>query len=443
MSVIEQYRARLRAAAERMSSLQDALVAERSRHRPAIAVIGMACRFPKDYRDPESFFDGLLEGRDSVSTSSRPGAHRRAGYLDQVRSFDAAFFGITPREAAALDPQQRLLLEVTWEALEHAGCPPSRIAHDPVGVFVGLTSSDYLELSLASAERDIYSLTGNGHCFAAGRIAYTLGFQGPALTIDTACSSALVAIHQATRSLRDGESTIAIAGAANLLLSPSTSMLLEQSGALSPEDRCKAFDAAADGFVRGEGVGVVVLERLDDALRRGDPVLAVIRGSAVNQDGRSTGLTAPNVRAQQDMLRRALADAGLRPKDVGFIETHGTGTALGDPIELAALHEVYGDTPCVLGAVKSNVGHLEAAAGMAGFIKAVGCLQRRVIPPNLHFQRLNPHAASTGAGFVLPTAPHPWPSTSAPRRAGVSAFGMSGTNAHVLLEQAPATDEPP
>ncbi|MDC0667761.1 type I polyketide synthase [Nannocystis radixulma] len=450
-SPIDEYRARLRTAMERMNELRDALAAERRARREPIAIIGVGGRFPPDRHDPEQFFAALLRGEDATGERppARGGSHQgfgRGGWLHDVRGFDAAFFGISPREAAAMDPQQRLLLECTWEALERAGRPADQLADTRVGVFVGLCANDYLGLALdrGPAGRDIYALTGNGHAFAAGRLAFTFGFQGPCLTVDTACSSSLVAVHLAVRSLRDGDSHLAVAAGVHLLLSPTSGVLLAQSGALAPDGRCKTFDAAADGFTRGEGCGVVVLKRLADARRDGDPVLAVIRGTATNQDGRQAGFTAPSVLAQEAMLRHALADAGLAPEDIGYVETHGTGTALGDPIELAALAAVFGGPrqgpPCILGAVKTNLGHLEAAAGVVGLIKATLCLQRGVVPPNLHFHRLNPHAA--GAPFTFPTAPHPWPA-GAPRRAGVSSFGMSGSNAHVVLEAAPPDDLSP
>ena len=442
---LDEYRARLRTAMDRMTELRDALAAERSARREPIAVIGLGGRFPPGLGDPDELFDALLRGEDA--TRDPPAARfpapaeglGRAGWLRDVRGFDAAFFAISPREAAAMDPQQRLLLECTWEALERAGQPAERLTGARVGVFVGLGACDYLDLALGHgpAGRDIYALTGNGHAFAAGRLAFSFGFQGPCLTVDTACSSSLVAVHLAVRCLRDGDSDLAVAGGVQLTLSATSGALLARSGALAPDGRCKTFDAAADGFTRGEGCGVVVLKRLRDARRDGDPVLAVIRGSATNQDGRSTGFTAPSVPAQAAMLRQALADADLAPDDIGFIETHGTGTAVGDPIELAALTAVFGarTTPLILGAVKTNLGHLEAAAGITGLIKTVLCLHRGVIPPNLHFVKPNPLAAGR---FTFPTTPVP-----APRRAGVSAFGMSGSNAHIILEAAPDDDAPP
>ncbi|PRQ04164.1 Erythronolide synthase, modules 1 and 2 [Enhygromyxa salina] len=453
-TTLEDYRTRLQLALGRLAELRSELERQRRATREPIAIVGMGCRLPPAIRSPEQLFEALLAGHDAVREAppARFGELAglpRAGYLDEVAEFDAEFFAIAPREAAAIDPQQRLLLEVVWEALERGGLVPAALPADRVGMFVGLGASDYAELSLTGpAERsDIYTLTGVGASFASGRLAYHLGFRGPCLTLDTACSSSLVALHLAVQSLRRRETEVAIAAGVQLLLTPTSSGLLGRSGALAADGYCKAFDAGADGFVRGEGCAAVVLKRLSDALRDRDPIAAVVRGTASNQDGRSTGLTAPNVLAQRQLLRRALSDAGLPAASLGLIETHGTGTALGDPIELEALADVFAssddDAPIVLGALKSNLGHLEAAAGLAGVIKAAVCLERGLIPPNLHFHALNPHApASALTRFELPTAPRPWPAASdgGPRRAGVSAFGMSGTNAHVIVEQAPACE---
>ena len=445
---VDEYRDRLRVAMDRMTRLRATLEAERRARSEPIAIIGIGGRFPPDEADPDRFFARQLAGQDATSEPS-PERHgpeyatfRRGGYLRDVRGFDAAFFGLAPREAAAMDPQQRLLLEATWEALERAGQAPAQLVGRRVGCFVGLTAADYLGLALGHgpAGRDIYTLTGNGHCFAAGRLAFTFGFQGPCMTVDTACSSSLVAVHLAVRSLRDGESALAVAAGVHLVLASTSAVLLAGSGALAPDGRCKAFDAAADGFTRGEGCGVLVLKRLSDARRDHDPILALIRGSATNQDGRSAGFTAPSAPAQAAMLRQALADAGLSPGDIGLLETHGTGTALGDPIELQALADVFGGPrpePLILGALKSHIGHLEAAAGIAGLIKAIACLRAGQVPPNLHFARLNPHADLGDARFLFPTTVTTWPKGQAPRRAGVSSFGMSGSNAHIILEEAP------
>nr|AYM54557.1 hypothetical protein [Racemicystis crocea] len=426
-----------------------------------IAIIGMALRLPGGASTPESFLKLLEEGTDTISRvpaerfrwdsfggdeseSALVGARWGAFLQEDVSLFDAAFFGISPREAQAMDPQQRLLLEVAWEALERAGQPPDRLVGSRSGVFLGMMTNDYAKLlaERGVAEQDVYAATGNGHCFPAGRLSYVLGLTGPSMTVDTACSSSLVAIHLGCQSLRSGESSLVLAGGVNLMLSASTTRLTASTGALSPEGRCKAFDASANGFVRGEGCGVVVLKRLSEAERDGDPILAVIRGSAVNQDGRSTGLTAPNVLSQQELLRQALESSGATAEDIAYVETHGTGTSLGDPIEFEALKAVLGKpradgSRVVLGALKSNMGHLEAAAGVAGLIKAVLCLQHEVIPRNLHFETLNPRISLTGTPFAIPTETAPWEANGKPRCAGVSSFGLSGTNAHVILEEAP------
>ncbi|MEZ4432008.1 MAG: beta-ketoacyl synthase N-terminal-like domain-containing protein [bacterium] len=446
-SPVDQYRERLAQAMQRLGALRDALTAERRRHRAPVAVVGIGCRLPGGVDDPERFFDGLLAGRDHVgpAPAARFGEAAAAlppgGWLADVAGFDAGFFGISPREAAALDPQHRLLLEVAWEAFERAGLPPAALPADRVGVFVGIAGGDYLPRLLADSP-DVYAITGNGGAFASGRLAYSFGFRGPAVALDTACSSSLVALHLAVASLRRGECDVALVGGVNVIVEPDGTRLLQASGALSPRGRCAAFDASADGFARAEGAVAVVLRRLEDAEAAGDPVLAIVRGSAINQDGRSTGLTAPNVAAQRTLLRAALADAGVAPGEIGYIEAHGTGTALGDPIEFDAIQASYGINatnamPCVIGAVKSNLGHLEAAAGLAGLVKVIGALRRGQIPANLHYTRPNPHLAIDGTRFVLPAAPLPFPAAEHPRRAAVSAFGMSGTNAHVIVEAAP------
>jgi acyl transferase domain-containing protein len=436
---------------------------ERQKSEP-IAVIGMACRFPGGGDTPEAFFRFLKEGGDAVTqvpadrwrldatedTASTPEgrAIRWGAFLrEPLDRFDARFFGISPREAAHLDPQQRLVLELAWEALERAGLDPARLVGSSSGVFLGISTNDYLDLCKAAGPEgeDVYAATGNGHAFAAGRLSYVLGFQGPSLTVDTVCSSSLVALHLACQSLRAGEATLGLAGGVNLMLSPDTTWLTATTQGLSPDGRCKTFDAAANGFVRSEGCGMVVLKLLSDAQRDGDPILALIRGSAVNQDGRSTGLTTPNVLSQQAMLRQALASARVAPEEIGYVEAHGTGTSLGDPIEFEALRAVVGQpradgATCVLGAVKSNIGHLEAAAGIAGLIKVVMAFQEEMIPGNLHFRALNPRMSLEGTPFVIPTENRPWPRGYGARLAGVSSFGMSGTNAHVVLEEPPAPE---
>ncbi|WP_168211339.1 type I polyketide synthase [Actinosynnema sp. ALI-1.44] len=415
-----------------------------------IAIIGMGCRLP-GASGPAEFWRLLDEGTDAVTevpaqrwahTGAQDGAARWGAFLPAVDGFDAAFFGITPREAKAMDPQQRLLLEVLWEALEDGGVRPSSLAGSRTGVFVGVVVNDYDRVS--TSNRDIYTVTGNGHSFPAGRLSYQFDLQGPSMTVDTACSSSLVAVHLACRSLRDGESEMALAGGVNLMLDPDMTGMLVTSGALSPDGRCRTFDSHANGYVRGEGCGMLVLKRLSDAEAAGDPVLAVIRGSSVNSDGRSSGITAPNVSAQKSLLRQAVHDAQVSGEDIGYVETHGTGTPLGDPVEIAALTDVVGrpradGSVCVLGAVKTNIGHLEAAAGVAGLIKIVLALRHERIPANLHFRTLNPRIELDETALTLATRPVPWPATATrPRLAGVSSFGISGTNAHVIVGEAPA-----
>lgn len=422
-----------------------------------MAVVGIGCRFPGGAEGPEGYWYALTRGIDAISEvpadrwdadaffDEDPLAPGRmpskwGGFLPDVAGFDADFFGISPREAEAMDPQQRLLLEVAWEALEHAGIAPNSLGGTRTGVMMGVYYSEYQAASAANPDSiDAYSATGNAHSVTVGRVAYSLGLQGPAVAVDTACSSSLVAVHLACQSLRLRESDLALAGGVNLILRPETQLALAKWGMLSPRGRCHSFDAGADGFVRGEGAGVVVLKRLTDAVRDGDRVLAVVRGSAVNQDGRSNGLTAPNSLAQRDVISRALASAEMTPSSIGFVETHGTGTALGDPIEFEALAATYGrgTDPCALGAVKSNMGHLEGAAGIAGFIKAALAVQRAQIPPNLHFAQWNPAIDASSTRLFVPTEVATWPADAGPRRAAVSSFGLGGTNAHVVLEQGP------
>jgi acyl transferase domain-containing protein len=344
-----------------------------------------------------------------------------------------------------MDPQQRLLLEVTWEALQDAGQVPERLAGTRAGVFIGIATNDYGRLQWNDLERiDAYSGTGNASSIAANRISYLFDFRGPSLAIDTACSSSLVAVHLACCSLRNGESTLALAGGVNLILSPAIAINFTKAGAMAPDGRCKAFDARANGYVRSEGAGVVVLKPLSNALADGDPIYAVIRGSAVNQDGRSNGLMAPNPLAQEAVLREAYRQAAVSPGKVQYVEAHGTGTLLGDPIEAKALGTVLGverppGRPCALGSVKTNLGHLEAAAGIAGLIKVALALRHREIPPSLHFEKPNPHISFDGLPLRVQTALVPWPAESGPALAGVSSFGFGGTNAHVVLEEAPPT----
>ncbi|WP_437759716.1 non-ribosomal peptide synthase/polyketide synthase [Sorangium sp. So ce1389] len=437
---------------------------ERAKSEP-IAIVGAGCRFPGGADSPEEFWRLLTSGVDAIGevpperwsldaaasggATPEQRAARWGAFLKGVDLFDADFFSIAPREAVTLDPQQRILLEVAWEALENAGIVPAELMGSRSGVFLGITYDDYRELcqQVDPEALELYAATGNGHCFPPGRISYVLGLNGPSLAVDTACSSSLVAVHMACNSLRRGECSLALAGGISLMLTPTMTNVITRIGALAPDGRCKTFDARANGFVRGEGCGVVVLKRLSDALRDGDPILALLRGSAVTQDGRSAGLTAPSPAAQKAMLVQALENARVSPSDITFIETHGTGTSLGDPIEFEALAEVLGQarpegSSCVLGALKTNIGHLEPAAGVAGLIKTVLALQHEEIPPNLHFKKLNPRISLEGTPFVIPAEPVPWKAGERPRLAGVSAFGMSGTNAHVVVEEAPPRPAP-
>jgi acyl transferase domain-containing protein/acyl carrier protein len=429
-----------------------------------IAIIGIGCRFPGGADGPEALWQLLRDGVDAIVDVPRarwdaealydpdPQARgktstRRGGFLGDVSGFDARFFGIAPREAESLDPQQRLLLEVAWEALEHAGLAPDRLKGTRSGVFVGTCFDDYARLRLNAGDLsaiDAYTGTGVERCFAAGRLAYVLGLQGPAMHVDTACSTSLVALHLACQSLRTGESDLALTGAANLILTPENTICFSRLSALAPDGRCKTFDAAADGYGRGEGCGVLVLKRLSTAVADGDRVLALVRGSAVNHDGASSGLTVPNGLAQQAVIRQALDHAGVSPHDVSYVEAHGTGTPLGDPIEIAALGAVLGagraeNDRFLVGSVKTNLGHLEPAAGVAGVIKVVLSMLHGEIPAHLHFHTPNPLLLLDEAHAAVPTALTPW-QPAGRRIAGVSSFGMSGTNAHVVLEEAPASE---
>lgn len=433
---------------------------ERSAREP-IAVIGLGCRVPGGGNDAGSFWQLMRDGVDAIGPvppgrwdadalydpdPEVPGriATREGGFIGPVDGFDATFFGIAPREAQGMDPQQRLLLEVSWEALENAGQAPDRLEGSRTGVYMGMCSSDYAYLQLMSGDRallDAHFTSGIAHSIGSGRLSYLLGLQGPSITLDTACSSSLVAVHLACQALRAGDCRMALAGGVNLILSPDLYIALSHSRMLAPDGRCKTFDAAADGFARGEGCGVVVLKRLSDAQADGDRVLAVIRGSAVNQDGPSSGLTAPNGPAQEAVIREALAQAGVAPDEVGYIEAHGTGTQLGDPLEVQALGAVFGSQrvqPLWLGSVKTNIGHLEAAAGVTGLIKLVLALQHRELPPHLHFHTPSPHIPWADFALRVPTELTPWQPIDGRRIAGVSSFGFSGTNAHVVLEEAPA-----
>ncbi|MBI2374775.1 MAG: SDR family NAD(P)-dependent oxidoreductase [Deltaproteobacteria bacterium] len=425
-----------------------------------IAIVGLDGRFPSA-PDPDSFWTLLREGRDAVTEvpssrwnaaelfdpdPDRPGtvASKWGGFLEGVDAFDAALFGLSRAEAASMDPQQRILLEVAWRALESGGYSPRSLGGSRTGVFVGITGSDFANLLLARGLGEIETHFGSGtsHSVAAGRISYSFGFHGPSMAVDTACSSSLVAVHLAAQSLRARECDLALAGGVNLTLSPVGAVVLSRAHMMSPDGKCKAFDADANGFVRGEGCALIVLKRLSDALRAGDRVRAVIRGSAVNQDGRSAGITAPNGQAQEAVIRAALSSSRVESGSLSYVEAHGTGTVLGDPIEAHALAAVFGTgrskrSPLVIGSVKTNLGHLEAAAGIAGLVKTVLALENGWIPANLHFRRLNPHIDLGESAIEVAANGRAWPRASEPRRAGVSSFGFSGTNVHLILEEAP------
>ncbi|SNS58920.1 polyketide synthase 2/polyketide synthase 5 [Asanoa hainanensis] len=410
-----------------------------------IAIVGIGCRLPGDVDSPAALWRLLADGRDAVGPfpagRPAPGAATPpdGGWLTDVSGFDADFFGVSRREADVLDPQHRLMLEVVWEAFEHAGLAPDRLSGEPTGVYLGLSYDEYMQRLAGQPEELAGGILTNGHCVAAGRISYLLGLHGPAVTVDTACSSGLVAVHQAAQALRDRECDVAVAGAVNLIVDERTTREFSRFGMLSPTGRCRAFDTHADGFVRSEGAGAVVLKRLGDALREGDRILAVVRGSAVNQDGRSDGLSAPSAEAQEQVYRAALVRAGLDASQVGYVEAHGTGTRLGDPTELTSLTRVYGGQgrAVAIGSIKTNVGHLEPAAGIVGLIKTVLSLDYGLIPGNLHFTGWTPGTDPSAAGLFVPTGTTRWPDGAAVRRAAVSSFGFSGTNAHVVLEEAP------
>lgn len=444
---------------------QELDAAQAGRSEP-IAIVGMGCRVP-GADGPEAFWELLAEGRDAIREVPRhrwnvdalydptPGAagkvySRDGGYIDNVDMFDAAFFGITAREAATMDPQQRVLLEMAWEALEHAGIAPASLKGTPTGVFVGVTSADYacLQLEQNHLPDDPYFSSGAALNACAGRVSYVLGLQGPCMAVDTACSSSLTAIHLACSALRNRECDAALAGGVNLMLATWPHVTLAAAQMVAPDGRCKTFDASADGYVRGEGCGIVVLKRLSDAQKSGDRVLAVIRGTAVNQDGASSGFTVPNGVAQQALIRRTLDAAGVAPHEIDYVESHGTGTALGDPIEAGALGAVLGKAPgrtqpLLLGSVKSNIGHLESAAGVAGLIKLVLALGRGRIPRTLHVRQQNPKIDWDGLQLRPVREPLEWRPGSKRRIAALSAFGVSGSNAHVIVEEAPPAPPAP
>jgi len=450
---------RLREAIVEIRKLRAQLAEAQTGAAAPVAVIGAACRIHGGADTPEAFWQILLSGRDCVVETPRerwdlaewyspdPGAAgklniRHGGYLDRLAFFDPAFFGISDREARAMDPQQRLLLEVSWEALEAAAQPAARLDNTPAGVFFALNNNEYFQMAMErdAAELDAYSVSGGVHSTAAGRLSYWLGLRGPSMSVDTACSSSLSAAHLAVQSLRAGESRMALAGGVHLTLRPHLTVGLCRLRMMAPDGRCKPFDAAADGFVQGEGCVVVVLKLLKDAVGDGDPILAVIRGSAMNQDGRSSGLTAPSGPAQEDVIRAALRQSGLAAPRIDFVETHGTGTALGDPLEARALSSAYcagqaRHAPLYLGALKSAFGHLGPASGLAGLLKLIYCLREGEIPPNLHLRNPSPFVDWEQSKLALPRARTPWPTGAEPRAGAVSSFGFSGTNVHMVLEQ--------
>ncbi|PPS43907.1 type I polyketide synthase [Chroococcidiopsis sp. TS-821] len=444
-------------ALENMQAKLDAI--EYAQKEP-IAIVGMGCRFPKA-DNPEAFWQLLRDGVDAITDvpadrwdvekyyDPDPDAlgkmcTRKGGFLSQVDAFNPEFFGISAREAASMDPQQRLLLEVSWEALENAAQAPEHLSNSSTGVFVAIYLNDYSKVMWSQADQsqiDAFSAIGNSLSVAAGRLSYVLGLKGPSMAIDTSCSSSLVAIHLACQSLRLRECDRALAGGVGLNLMPDTSIALSKSRMLNPNGRCQTFDAAANGFVKGEGCGVVVLKRLSDALANNDNILALIRGSAVNHNGRSSSLIAPNGISQQAVIRQALENSGVTSDQIDYVEVQGTGTSVGEPIEVAALQAVYGQNrspsqPLVIGSVKTNIGHLEPASGVAGLIKVVLALQNGEIPPHLHLQQPNPYI-NWDKSIKVPTSRLPWLTNEKKRLAGVSGFGFCGTNAHLIVEEAP------
>ncbi len=439
-------------ALKQMQSKLEAL--EQAKHEP-IAIVGIGCRFP-GADNPEEFWQLLQNGKDAIVETpaerwdksdyyaqkpNTPGkiCTTYGGFVPHLKEFDASFFRIAPREAVSLDPQQRLLLEVSWEALENAAIPADKVRGSQTGVFIGVSAIDYWHqlLSRNKTEIDAYLTTGNTHSLASGRISHFFDFTSTSISLDTACSSSLVAVHLAIKSLRDRECNMALAGGVNRLISPKVSINFSQAKMLSSDGRCKTFDAGANGFVRSEGCGIVVLKRLSDAIADGDNIRAILLGSATNQDGRTSSITTPNSLSQQAVIEQALANSKVEPSQISYLETHGTGTSLGDAIELEALSKVFQDNEqLILGAVKTNIGHLESAAGIASLIKTVLALENQFIPPNLHLNQPNSNVEWQNLPFKLPEKPINWNKSTQPRIAGVSSFGFSGTNAHVVVKEA-------
>ena len=456
----------MKKALNEINSLRTQLAAVEAQKNEPIAIVGMSCRFPGGVTTPERFWVLLREGISAVTeipadrwdvdeyydadpTSAGKMHTRYGGFLDEVDTFEPSFFNIAAREAVSMDPQQRLLLEVSWEALESANIVPATLFDSSTGVFIGIGGSNYKSLTIKNRSRigtaDLYDLSGTDVSVAAGRISYILGLIGPSFAIDTACSSSLVSVHQACQSLRQRECDLALAGGVSLLLDPDEMIGLSQGGMLASDGSCKTFDANANGYVRGEGCGMIALKRLSDATADGDNILAIIRGSMINHDGHSSGLTAPRGSSQVSVIKQALHRAGIAPDAVSYIEAHGTGTPLGDPIEMNSLNEVFGQRtePLWVGSVKTNIGHLEAAAGIAGLIKVVLMLENKQIPPHLHFKTPNPYIDWKNLPVKIPITLHDWhdkTSNDRKRIAGVSSFSFSGTNAHIVLSEAPSSE---
>ncbi|MFL6590257.1 MAG: type I polyketide synthase, partial [Chthoniobacterales bacterium] len=434
-------------------------------HKDRIAIIGIGCRFPGGVNDAESFWKLLVERRDAISEvpadrfsveryydrePAIPGKTfvKRGGFLDQIDKFDPQFFGISPREAPYVDPQHRLLLETAWEAIENAGVVLDFEKGTDIGVFVGISHNDYQGIQSTAFDHfgiAPHTATGSAHSVAANRISYCLNLRGPSIAMDTACSSALTAIHTACEHIWAGRGDTALAGGVTVIITPGGFIGFSQASMLSPDGRCAAFDASANGFVRGEGAGMVLLKRLSQAIADGDPIQGVIVGTAVNQDGHTNGISLPSAEAQSRLVQDACKDAGIAPSQIGFVEAHGTGTAVGDPIEAHALAEALcqeRSTPLAIGSVKTNVGHLETAAGVAGLVKAMLVLQHREIPGSLHFTAPNPHIDFDKLKLRVPTETEPFPETDGQRLAGVNSFGFGGANAHVILTEPPPVPHP-